>query len=108
MRRMNYPRFDKPTYVGTFDSEQSGFITNTTPEPGIYFVIIKDPEAMQQYSCTFTVATNTNTSCSWFSIGATEPVYLDYNLDYENVISINSGSPEPVHAGATIELYKLN
>ena len=44
MRRMNYPRFDKPTYTGTFDLEQSGFVLDSIPEPGIYFVIIKDTE----------------------------------------------------------------
>ena len=55
MRRMNYPRFDKPTYVGTFDAgqnsfildEEKGFFPDHEPEPGIYFVIIKDKQ--EQY-----------------------------------------------------------
>ena len=42
MRRMNYPRFDKPTYVGTFDTEQRNFVMNDTLEPGIYLAIINN------------------------------------------------------------------
>ena len=106
MRRMNYPRFDKPTYVGTYDVAQTSFVMNGIPELGIYFVIIKDPEGMQQNSCTFTVAMGLHTSCSWFSVGATAQVYLDYDTDYGNVISVNN--PDAVHEGSTIELYKLN
>lgn len=112
MRRMNYPRFDKPTYVGTFNNDpaQLSFVMNDILKPGYYFVIIKDPESLQQYSCTFTIDTGTNSSCSWYSIAATQQIYLDYSPDYRNIISINSsnGNPDPVYEGATIELYKLN
>ena len=107
MRRMNYPRFDKPTYVGTFDVAQSNFVMNDIPEPGFYFVVINDTEALQQYSCTFTVKMDINTHGSWYA-GTTEQVYFDYSPEYGNVISINSANPDPVHEGATIELYKIN
>ena len=107
MRRMNYPRFDKPTYVGTFDFAQSNFVMNDIPEPGFYFVVINDSEALQQYSCTFTVKMGIETYGSWYAI-TTEQAYINYNPEYGNVISINGANPEPVHEGATIELYKLN
>ena len=75
MRRMNYPRFDKPTYVGTFDGEQNsfildeekGFFPDHEPEPGIYFVIIKDNQENQQYSCIFTVSMELTTNGCWYS-----------------------------------------
>ena len=109
MRRMNYPRFDKPTYVGTYDTAQISFVMNGIPELGIYFVIIKNPEGMQQNSCTFTVAMGLNTSCSWFSVGAGEQIYLDYNTDDGNVISVSSETGNTgLGEGSTIELYKLN
>lgn len=65
MRRMNYPRFDKPVNFGTFDAAQSGFVMNRIPEPGFYFVVINDTEGLQQYSCMFTIETaNIHTSGS--------------------------------------------
>ena len=70
MRRMNYPRFDKPTYTGIFNTEQNsfildeekGFFPDHEPEPGIYFVIIKDNQENQQYSCIFTVSMELTTN----------------------------------------------
>ena len=56
MRRMNYPRFDKPTYVGTFVSAQSGFLLDHEPEPGFYFVVMNDPFDESQISCMFTIS----------------------------------------------------
>ena len=107
MRRMNYPRFDKPVNFGIFDVAQSNFVMNDIPEPGFYFVVINDTEALQQYSCTFTVKMGIDTHGGWYA-GTTEQVYLDYNPEYGNVISISGANPDPVHEGATIELYKLN
>lgn len=110
MRRMNYPRFDKPTYTGIFNFEQLQFVMNNTLEPGIYFVLVNDTEAGAQYSCTFTVKMDTTTSCSWYSARATEQIYLEYSPDYGNIIQIASsgGISNPVNPEATIELYKLN
>ena len=110
MRRMNYPRFDKPTYVGTYNVESSNFVMNGIPEPGFYVVIIKDAEALQQYSCMFVIDTDLNTSCSWYSTGVSAQVYIDYSIDYENIISVTASGlqSDPVTAGSTIELYKLN
>ena len=107
MRRMNYPRFDKPTYVGTFDAAQSNFVMNNIPEPGFYFVVINDTEGLQQYSCTFTVKMDTDTHGSWYA-GTTGQAYFYYNPAYGNVISISGENPDPVHEGATISLYKIS
>ena len=110
MRRMNYPRFDKPTYVGTYDAAQTSFVMNGIPKPGFYFVVINDPEGLQQNSCTFTIKMDIHTSGSWYSVGASGQGYLDYSPEYGNVISIGNdgGISDVIHEGATIELYKLN
>ena len=114
MRRMNYPRFDKPTYVGTFDAEQNsflldeekGFFPDHEPETGIYFVIIKDKEDNLQYSLVFTVSMDMTTNSSWYS-----PMFDDFGkISYvPGDGPVISAAPNAiVHAGSTIELYKLN
>lgn len=107
MRRMNYPRFDKPTYVGTFVEQESKFVINSIPEPGFYFVVINDLQ--DQYSCTFTIEIDKHTYSSWYSIGLTKQISIDYNSEYGNSISVNVSEGGPsVYEGSTIELYKLN
>ena len=105
MRRMDYCRYDSPTYTGTFNTEQSGFVMNTTPEPGFYFVVVNDPEALQQYSCTFTIKMDIYTHSGWYS-PVTEQVYLDYSPEYGNVIPVSDSNR--ISESSTIELYKLN
>ena len=114
MRRMNYPRFDKPTYVGTYDDDQSYFILDETkgffpdnePAPGIYLVIITDKQDSYQYSCIFTISMEANTGASWYSM------ILD---DTGKIFYIPGDGPmiaapplHIVHPGSTIELYKLD
>ena len=114
MRRMNYPRFDKPTYVGTFDAAQNAFVLDETkgffpdnePAPGIYFVIIKDKEDQLQYSLSFTISTHINSNSSWYS-----PMFDDFGkISYvPGDGPVLSAAPQSiVHAGSTIELYKLD
>lgn len=116
MRRMNYPRFDKPTYVGTYNEGDGGFNLDTgkgffpidghDPEPGIYFVIIKDTEAGQEYSCMFTIETNINTNASWYS-----GILDDFGKIFYIPGDGNFITTSPVRVlseGSTIELYKLN
>lgn len=114
MRRMNYPRFDKPTYVGTFDTEQNAFVLDETkgffpdhePEPGIYFVIIKDKQDNLQYSLVFTVSMDLTTNGSWYS-----PMFDDFGkISYVpgDGPTLTAAPNAIVHAGSTIELYKLN
>ena len=114
MRRMSYPRFDKPTYVGTFDVDSNSFILDETkgffpdhePEPGIYFVIIKDKQEQQQFSCMFTIASDLTGNSSWDS-----PTFYDFGkiwyLPGDGPI-ISAAPNAIVHVGSTIELYKLN
>ena len=114
MRRMNYPRFDKPTYTGTFDSEQNsfvldeakGFFPDHEPEPGIYFVIIKDKEENQEFPVMFVVSMDMTTNGCWYS-----PTFDDFGKIWyvPGDGPIIAASPNAiVHAGSTIELYKLN
>lgn len=114
MRRMNYPRFDKPTYVGAFDTEQNSFVLDETkgffpdhePAPGIYLVIIKDKEDALQYSLIFTIAMDINTNGFWYSPMWDDLGKISYVPGDGPVIS--AAPMNIVHAGSTIELYKLD
>ena len=114
MRRMNYPRFDKPTYVGTFDDkqnafvldEQKGFFPDHEPEAGIYFVIIKDKQEQQEFSLMFTISMELNGNSSWYS-----PAFDDFGKIFYipgDGPVIGAAPNAIVHVGSTIELYKLN
>ena len=114
MRRMNYPRFDKPTYTGSFDTEQNafvldeekGFFPDREPETGIYFVIIKDPKENQEFSLMFTVSMDLTTNGCWYS-----PIFDDFGKIYYipgDGPVLTAAPSNIVHAGSTIELYKLN
>ena len=114
MRRMNYPRFDKPTYVGTYDPDQSYFILDETkgffpdhePAPGIYFVIIKDIQNSYQYSLIFTITMEANTGASWYSMLSDETGNIFYIPGDGPMIA--AAPTNIVRPGATIELYKLD
>ena len=107
MRRMNYPRFDKPTYVGTFDTEQSGFVLDSIPEPGIYFVIIKDTGDEDLYPLLFAIDKNLFTYTYWYSSLLGEQLTkIYYEPNGGNLISTTGGAV--VTSGSPIELYKLN
>lgn len=106
MRRMNYPRFDKPTYTGTFDLEQSGFVINATPEPGFYFIVINDPTDGDQLSLMFTIDKDLQSYVSFHSALLGEDVVLSYLPGDANLIQSIGGAI--VSTGSTIELYKLN
>lgn len=116
MRRMNYPRFDKPTYVGTFVESDNSFHLDETkgffpsashdPEPGIYFVLIKDQQDSYQYSCIFTIDTDLNTGTSWYSSILDDIGQIFYIPGDGPVIGVAPNAV--VHVGSTIELYKLN
>ena len=107
MRRMSYPRFDKPTNFGTFDVAQSKFVMNDIPEPGFYFVVVNDTEGFQQYSCMITIDKILQSYGFWYSNLLNEQALLTYLPGGDNLISI-IGSNAPVNEGSTIELYKLN
>ena len=67
MRRMNYPRFDKPTYVGTFNADLSSFHLDRPVEPGIYMVIMTDPVAETVFTFHFTVKDGLNSHADFMS-----------------------------------------
>ena len=114
MRRMNYPRFDKPTYVGTFDAAQNAFILDETkgffpdhePAPGIYLVIITDKQDSYQYSCIFTITMEANTGASWYSMILDDTGKIFYIPGDGPMIA--ASPTNIVHPGSTIELYKLD
>lgn len=106
MRRMNYPRFDKPTYTGAFQTDQAGFITNATLEPGFYFVIIKDTVDGDQLSLMFTISNDLQCYANFYSALLDQAAALSYLPGDDNLITTIGGTV--VSEGSTIELYKLN
>ena len=114
MRRMNYPRFDEPTYVGTFDDDQTSFVLDETkgffpdhePAPGIYLVIIKDRQDSQQYSFIFTISMDYNNYANWHSNMLDDTGQIFY-IPGDGPI-IGASPMHIVKPGSTIELYKLN
>ena len=107
MRRMNYPRFDKPTYTGSFDTEQSGFVINDIPEPGYYFVIIKDIEDDDLYTLLFTISAEMYTYTYWYSNLLGEELTKIYHTPTDGNLILTTGGAV-VSQGSLIELYKLN
>ena len=107
MRRMNYPRFDKPTYTGTFDFEQSGFVLDSIPEPGYYFVIIKDTGDEDLYTLLFAIDKDLYTYTYWYSNLLGEQLTKIYHAPTDgNLISTTGGAV--VTSGSPIEFYKIN
>ena len=55
MRKMDYYRYDSPTYTGTFNTNKSSFILDRPAEPGIYMVVMTDPTNEEVFTFNFTV-----------------------------------------------------
>ena len=55
MRKMDYCRYDSPTYTSTFNGDRSSFILDRPVEPGIYMVIMTDPANEKVFTFHFTV-----------------------------------------------------
>ena len=104
MRRMSYPRFDKPVNFGTFNADRDVFILDHKPEAGIYVAIIEDEGDNYTVLCTFSDTTNTN-AC-WYGTSWDDMVRLFYTPGSNN--EIGSGPHGGLSAGATIKLYKIN
>ena len=103
---MNYPRFDKPTYVGTFNTEQSGFVLDSIPEPGFYFVVMNDPFDESQISCMFTISKTIWSYASFYSSLLSQVTTLTYTPGDGNLIGAPGGAVDT--EGSTIEFYKIN
>ena len=67
MRRMDYYRYDSPTYVGTFNTNRSSFILDRPVEPGIYMVIMTDPTNETVFTFHFTVKDGLNSRADFMS-----------------------------------------
>ena len=104
MRRMNYPRFDKPTYVGTFNTNRSSFILDRPVEPGIYMVIMTDPTAENVFTFHFTVKDGLTSHADFMSWMNDSLASITLWATEKNRIEVDYGLGE----GSTIELYKLD
>ena len=67
MRKMDYYRYDSPTYVGTFNTDRSSFILDRLVEPGIYMVIMTDPVAENVFTFNFVVKDGLNSHADYMS-----------------------------------------
>ena len=67
MRKMDYARYDSPTYTGTFNTDRSSFILDRLVEPGIYMVIMTDPTNETVFTFNFTVKDGLNSHADFMS-----------------------------------------
>ena len=67
MRKMDYCRYDSPTYTGTFNTGKSSFILDRPVEPGIYMVVMTDPTAENVFTFNFTVKDGLNSHADYMS-----------------------------------------
>ena len=113
MRRMNYPRFDKPTYVGTFHEKDSGFVLDQTkgffpdgdPEPGVYVAVI-DNDDSNNYTVLCSFSTTTTTNACWYGAMWDDMARFWY-IPGDGAI-LGAGPTGAIKEGATIELYKIS
>ena len=104
MRKMDYCRYDSPTYTGTFNTNRSSFILDRPVEPGIYMVIITDPIAENVFTFNFTVKDGLNSHADFMSWMNDSLASITLWATEKNRIEVDYGLGE----GSTIELYKLN
>ena len=67
MRKMDYCRYDSPTYTGTFNTNKSSFILDRPAEPGIYMVVMTDPTNEEVFTFNFTVKDGLNSHADYMS-----------------------------------------
>ena len=104
MRKMDYCRYDSPTYTGTFNTDKSSFILDLPVEPGIYMVIMTDPAAENVFTFNFTVKDGLNSHADFMSWINDSLASITLWASEKNRIEVDYGLGE----GSTIELYKLN
>ena len=104
MRKMDYYRYDSPTYVGTFDTNKSSFILDRPAEPGIYMVIMTDPTNEEVFTFNFTVKDGLNSHADYMSWINDSLASITLWASEKTRIEVDYGLSE----GSTIELYKLN
>ena len=104
MRKMDYYRYDSPTYVGTFNTNKSSFILDRPAEPGIYMVVMTDPTNEEVLTFNFTVKDGLNSHADYMSWINDSLASITLWASEKNRIEVDYG----LSAGSTIELYKLN
>ena len=104
MRKMDYYRYDSPTYTGTFNTNRSSFILDRPVEPGIYMVVMTDPTNTNVFTFNFTVKDGLNSHADYMSWINDSLASITLWASEKNRIEVDYGLGE----GSTIELYKLN
>ena len=104
MRKMDYCRYDSPTYTGAYDTNKTGFVLNSPVEPGIYMIVMIDSENSDIYTFNLTVRAGLD-SCADYMSRITDSIgRIQLIWDTRNEIIVDYA----FSAGSTIELYKLN
>ena len=103
MRKMDYCRYDSPTYTGTF-GELSSFHLDRPVEPGIYMVVMTDPANEKVFTFNFTVKDGLSSHADFMSWVNDSLASITLWASEKNRIEVDYGLGE----GSTIELYKLN
>ena len=104
MRKMDYCRYDSPTYTGTFNTNKSSFILDRPAEPGIYMVVITDPTNEEVLTFNFTVKDGLNSHADFMSWINDSLASITLWASEKNRIEVDYG----LSVDSTIELYKLN
>ena len=68
MRKMDYCRYDSPTYTGIFNTDRSSFILDRPAEPGIYMVIMTDPVDKDVFTFHLTVKGDLDSYADYMSV----------------------------------------
>ena len=107
MRRMNYPRFDKPTNFGALGSgDQRGeFYLDHPLENGIYMVVITDPVNGDIYTLHLTVKDVLYARSDFVSALLDSRADISFIPDQRNIINVTQ---DHVSEGSTVALYKLD
>ena len=104
MRKMDYCRYDSPTYTGTFNQDNSSFILDRPAEPGIYMVIMTDPVDQDVFTYHLTVKDGLDSYADYMSVINDTLGHITLYASERNRIEVDYG----LSVGSTIELYKLN
>lgn len=105
MRKMDYCRYDSPTYTGTNNSNNGSiFILDRPVEPGIYMVVMTDPADGDVFTLHLTVKDGLDSYADYMSVITDNLGHITLRASERDRIEVDYG----LSNGSTIELYKLN
>ena len=105
MRKMDYCRYDSPTYTGTNNNNNNSiFILDRPVESGIYMVVMTDPTDMDVFTFHFTVKDGLDSYADYMSVINDSLGHITLWASERNRIEVDYG----LSKDSTIELYKLN